>query len=102
MEKIMIGIKKPRKGFEFAEVYNDLSVFQRIVGGYIEHYNTDENGLEYFCNEEGKLQGLEFNTWCNGDVIVGNIFVVRTDDEGEFCSITNEDKRELKKFRTIR
>ena len=49
-----------------------------------------------FCNEEGKLKDLLPNiVGPLGDVIVGTIFAVRADDEGEFQSLTDYDLLKL-------
>jgi hypothetical protein len=89
--KITIGIKEPGKPWEIREVKDELPTYQKIVGGYIEGVDTMRDGLHIFCNEEGKLQGLEPNFGLNGDIIVGPAFAVRSTEEGEFASITTED-----------
>jgi hypothetical protein len=72
---------------------------KEAVGGYIELVRCDPEvtgGYDHFyCNEEGKLEGLPFNpeatrlsTWtADSDPIVGNVIFCKTgkneDGEGE-------------------
>lgn len=88
---ITIGIKEPGQNWVHRTVPDVLSSYQAIVGGYIEGFYTAKNGISFFCNEEGKLRGLEGNIGCNGDLIRGTVFAVRSDADGEFASVTVED-----------
>lgn len=76
-----IVVKKAGQMPEVREVENDLSVFQEIVGGYIECVNMTDDIL-CVCNEEGKLRGLAPNFILGGDLIVGDVF---------FCAFDGED-----------
>lgn len=69
-----------------------LEALQTAVGGFIEivpHFNTFEGKRAVaFCNEEGKLHGLQHNThatrlWLNrhGDYLVGSIAIITGDAE---------------------
>ena len=93
MKTIKFAVKEPNKPWKIMEAENTLETFQDIVGGYIEYFNRDDNGLLYFCNEEGKIMGLEPNFLFYSDVIVGNVFAVRDDGEGDFASITEADEQ---------
>ena len=97
-KKITIAIKEPAKAWRIAEVEDTLPTYQKIVGGYIEGFYTNYQGIHFFCNEEGKLQGLAPNILCGNDEIVGTIFAVRDDGEGEFASLTAAD---IEQFRGI-
>lgn len=90
-KKIDILIKEPGQPWRLATVEDTLPVYQQIVGGYIEGVTTTSTGVHIFANEEGKLLGLEPNFWIHGDVIVGTAFAVRSDEEGEFQSVTPDD-----------
>lgn len=76
----------------------DFKVLQGFVGGYIEmipRFSTYQGkNCVAFCNEEGKLDGLEFNSaatqaWFQamnvvsggGDFLVGNVVVLTGDKE---------------------
>lgn len=100
MKTIRIAVKEPGKDWFIHEVEDALPVYQKIVGGYIENFWT-ENGLSFFCNEEGKFLDLKFNFRFFSDQIFGTVFAVRSDDEGEFVSITDEDLEYLKSWRAI-
>lgn len=95
MNKITIAVKEPKKPWKKQEVENTLKTFQKIVDGHIELCLYGPNGVLIFGNEEGKLMGLERNLLVPGDIIVGTVFAVRSDDEGEFISLFAEDFRNL-------
>ncbi|BAE86427.1 hypothetical protein DSY4638 [Desulfitobacterium hafniense Y51] len=63
---------------------------QKAVGGYIETVYLDDY-VVLVCNEEGKLIGLPGNRSLGNDIIAGTFFVVGSNDDGDFVSLT-EDK----------
>lgn len=83
---------------QFEYIENKLEAKQKFVGGTIQCVPIDrEHKLDIICNDDGKLLGLTPNrAWIIdnkvADVIVGEAFVCRHDDEGNFCSIHEEDK----------
>ena len=90
MKMIRIAVKEPHKDWVIREVKDALPTYQKIVGGYIEgFYNL--SGVSFFCNEEGKFKDLKFNFKFFGDWIMGNVFAVRSNEDGEFVSIEDED-----------
>lgn len=73
------------------EIGNGLEAEQEFVGGLIEVYCIF-NHLDVVCNEEGKINGLELRVAHIEDdiimeVIAGDCFVCRHNDEGEFESM---------------
>jgi hypothetical protein len=69
---------------------NTLEAMQGLVGGYIELIQTEE-GFNVFCNEEGKLTGLEPNFYLTierTDYLAGQIFVTLDDGEGDITSLS--------------
>ena len=91
MGKITIAVKEPGEPWEIREVEDELKTYQDIVGGYIEEFRKVKD-VCFFCNEEGKLLNLRPNIMVRGgDLIVGTIFAVKVDDEGEFVSLTDND-----------
>lgn len=71
-----------------------LDAMQALVGGNIEYVRLRRRpGLDLVCNEEGKLMRLKPNVILvdNDDVVMGDCFLVRTDDEGEAASVTKDD-----------
>lgn len=75
------------------EIAPTLDAMQAIVGGYIEIVPIGNSGLDLCCNEEGKLEGLPLNVAIFGgqDVVAGDCFLLRHDDEGEAASVTAAD-----------
>jgi hypothetical protein len=69
-----------------------LEAMQQIVGGYIENV-TLEDGIGLICNEEGKLHKLPENRTITEiqDVVRGDFFISRFNDEGETVDVTPED-----------
>lgn len=71
---------------------DNLSALQTLVGGYIEAV-TLPHGYVLVCNEEGRLLGLSPNVRVADSVIVGDVFVTKTDprDPGEWVGLTTAD-----------
>lgn len=76
-----------------------LDFLQSQVGGYIEITYIDyleENGIDVFCNEEGKLLGLLHSAYLLDnndtiyDVIAGNMVFCSHDEDGESIGLTDE------------
>ena len=91
MKKIKIVIVEPKKQPYVAEVENELSEMQKIVGGYIETVTLAADAV-LVCNEEGRLRGLEPNRQIGSDplsVIYGTFFVCGTDGE-DFTSLPDD------------
>ncbi len=87
-----------RHGFKayLGEIANTLVDKQRYVGGYIEVISID-GVIDLICNEEGKILHLPVNRALVDDdgevldVIVGDILVVRHNDEGDFVDVHEND-----------
>jgi len=92
---ITIAVKEPGKDWRMNVVEDVLPSYQKIVGGNIEFCHSTKSGILIFGNEEGKLRGLEPNIELPNDIIVGTVFAVRSDEEGEFETLTDEDFVEL-------
>ena len=84
-----IVVKKAGYKPEVREIPNELHALQEIVGGYIECVYLGFDNIFCVCNEEGKLKGLPENFFFNGDVIVGDVFFVGTNEE-DFESLNDE------------
>ena len=75
---MQVIIKEPNCEPILKEVRHDLKTMQCIVGGLIEHISYPKlNGVDIWCNEEGKLLNLEPNIHMPEyqDDIVGTIFI---------------------------
>lgn len=72
-----------------------LEAMQRFVGGLVEKIEWLPD-VSLVCNANGRLAGLPFNRmlgYC--DVLVGDAFFVRYDDDGNPTSLTDEDVAKL-------
>ena len=97
-ETITAWVIEPGREPEQREIRNELEEFQRLVGGYIEpifpyeEMEDDGKDVVMFCNEEGKLNGLEPNFSYHGDMIVGTVVIVGTEGEDITDCPLNEDE----------
>lgn len=91
-----------------SEIENDLSAFQEFVGGYIEVFHigafTNDN-IALILDEEGKLKGktasvLLYSKRKPVDAICGDFIVCGIDDDGDFCSLTDEQVEKYTKMLT--
>ena len=103
-EKIRIVVAEPGKFPAVSFISDSLKDMQKIVGGYIELFETTESEIDLFCNEEGKLIGLECNRFFPElrDVICGPIIAIGHDDEGASVSLTEEQLREALQMFTVK
>ena len=92
-EKFIKVLKvEPYKKPEVVTLKNELSSLQEAVGGLIEFVGLDyDNGIDILCNEEGKLIGLEPNRKVGSDIIVGVFYVIKTNLEGDCCSLDDNE-----------
>ncbi len=88
-ETIRILKVAPGQPPEETVIPNTLEASQQIVGGYIEVVGLDDDCV-LVCNEEGKLLGLPGNRRCGEDIITGTFFVTACDEEGDFCSLSDD------------
>lgn len=87
---ITIAVKEPNEKWQMCVVEDALPVYQKIVGGYIEHVYTMDEGILVFGNEEGMIKRLPTNI-LGEQVFFGTLFAVRSDEEGEFQCLTDKD-----------
>lgn len=79
---------EPGKRLKIIDVPNELEALQKEVDGYIECVSFDEDAV-IICNEEGAINGMEFNVYFNGHMLFGPLLVAGVDGE-EFCDIPEE------------
>ncbi|MFI3226537.1 MAG: DUF3846 domain-containing protein [Clostridia bacterium] len=92
---IKVLVVEPMKEPYTKEIQNDYKAMQKVVGGYIEYVKLDEQ-CHLYCNEEGKIDGLELNRQIDcGDIICGTFFICQTDDNGDDKSLSESN---IKKF----
>lgn len=81
MQKIRVVMKRPDSKPYVTNISPSLKNLQNIVGGYIETVTLFED-VVIICNEEGRLQGLDYNCEVLGISFVGTIiFAGYKDDE---------------------
>jgi len=89
--KVRVIIKRPDE--EFGHVTNispSLKNLQKTVGGYIECVTLglyEWGNIHIICNEEGRLDGLEYNCEVCGIDFVGTIIVAAANGEGELIDL---------------
>ncbi|WDV44058.1 DUF3846 domain-containing protein [Clostridiaceae bacterium M8S5] len=75
---------------EVIEFENTYQEYRRLVDGNIEMVFLDKSTV-MFCNEEGKLIGLDGNRMLeNGDIIAGDFVIVGDNGGEESISLTDE------------
>ena len=79
-------VGKPAK---IRAVDNELHALQTMVDGYIETV-TMPDGAILVCNEEGLLMGLPWNRKVCGVDVVGDFFITKADDEGNFIDLPED------------
>lgn len=85
--RIKIAVKPVGKPVRVEEICNRLDSLRGIVDGYIEVFRITED-LAIVCNEEGRVNGMEFNCRAFGQDFYGDIFVVGIDGE-DFTDVTD-------------
>lgn len=91
-----VVIKKVGEPAKVAEIENTLSALQEVVGGYIEVVGVGGEVL-MICNEEGKLNGLEYNFKLGNDFIVGNVLFVQAKGE-DFTDLSDSNVESIMNF----
>ena len=107
---IQVVIVEPMKEPYKETILNDLTIFQKLVNGYIEIMTigkTETGGfLAMTMNEEGKMLNLPFNKRVIGksgtDMIVGTFFITAYNLEGENVTLSDSQcDRLIKKFKRL-
>lgn len=85
---------EPGKTPRMIEMPNTLEAKQKAVGGWIEATYPFDDNVAVICNEEGKLNGMEYNRMLKDekgkiyDVIAGPFLIVGADpDDEDFGSL---------------
>ena len=92
---ITVVLCEPGKEACITPMTNSLESLQKTVGGYIEAIYPFEDPIAIICNEEGKLNGMEFNRALYDesgqiyDILAGPFFLAGLGDE-DFASLSEE------------
>ena len=95
--KIKAVVAEVGKEPEVREILDSLESMQAIVGGYIECIMMPGN-IDIYINEEGRLMNLPFNRFVAGLPLVGNIFAVSRDKDGNCISLNQKQISTLMKM----
>lgn len=85
MKKIGVLIKDPGKKPRHVNISDSLANLQNIVGGYIETV-TLASDLVVICNDEGRINGMDYNCKVGGVDFFGTIIMCGVDGE-EFVDL---------------
>lgn len=75
--------------YESKKKYIEYEEIRDLVGGSIEFYRT-QHGEQIYCNEEGRLIGLQKNPFYFEDIVGDTVEVGGTDAEGESLGVSDE------------
>ena len=95
---IKVLIVEPNKLPYEKVIPNRLRDKQQIVDGYIEYVRLlEDDSVVLICNEEGKINGSEYNRDIDYDIIAGTFIIAREcADDGEDRSLTDEQIEKYK------
>ena len=100
-ETISVLVVEPGKTPYEKQISSGLESLQREVGGYIEAVYPYEEPVALLCDEEGKLNGKEWNRALRDDegniydVVAGTFLIVGLGDEN-FGSLSDEHMEKFK------
>ena len=91
-------VVEPHKAPYEATVPDDYRAIQQAVFGNFECvYPFDDNSFLY-CNDEGKLNGMEGNRKIGGDIIAGTFLIAGDDGGGGTTDLTDDQLRKYGKM----
>ena len=100
--KINVLMVEPREHPKETTLVNELDSLQKAVSIGAEYQGLIEivplgNNICLLCNEEGKLIHLQGNRKVGRDIITGVFYICSEDDEGNLCSLSEDDMEKFKK-----
>lgn len=93
-KELTVLMVEPGKHPKVTKIKDDLDSLQKAVSigadyqGLIEFVSLG-NGDCIMCNEEGKLIGLDGNRRLGNDILVGVIYIMSENEDGELLSLTD-------------
>lgn len=95
---IKVLVVEPNKLPYEKVIQNRLRDKQQIVDGYIEYVRLlEDDSVVLICNEEGKINGSEYNRDIGYDIIAGTFIIARDcANDGEDRSLTDEQIEKYK------
>lgn len=85
---LKVLIVEPNKPPYPAEIRNDYHAMQSVVGGLISGFYPFKDNAFIFCNDDGKIIGLQGNRRVGGSVLAGTFFIVGDGHDGDCISLT--------------
>lgn len=94
-EKMDVLLVEPGKYPQHIQIGKELEDLQKAVGGDIEVTYPFEDEVGLICNEEGKINGLEWNRALyddHGNItdVIAGPFLLAGLTEDDFCSLTDQ------------
>lgn len=95
---IKVLVVEPNKLPYEKTIPNRLRDKQAIVDGYIEYVRLlEDEDVVLICNEEGKINGSQFNRYIGYDIIFGAFMIVGENaNDGEDRSLSDEQIEKYK------
>jgi hypothetical protein len=98
-KELLVMTIKQEQAPTLEKIDGTLKGMQFFVGGLIEIVGLGFEDYLIVCNEEGKMiDGLKPTLSIGHDVIMGDCFICKDDNEGELVSLTGEDFAKLMKM----
>ena len=102
-ERIQVVLCEPGKKARVTTIMNTLESLQKMVGGYIQAVYPFDDPVAIICDEEGKINGAEFNRALrdeSGKVydIVAGPFLITGLSEDNFASLSKEHQEKYCKM----
>ena len=95
---IKVLVVEPNKLPYEKTIPNKLKEKQSIVDGYIEYVRLlEDEDVVLICNEEGKINGSDYNRDIGYDIVFGTFIIVgESANDGEDRSLTDEQIEKYK------
>lgn len=102
-KRIQVVLCEPGKKARVTTIMNTLESLQKMVGGYIQSVYPFDDPVAIICDEEGKINGAEFNRALRDadgkayDIVAGP-FLVTGLSEDNFASLSKEQQEKYCKL----
>ena len=95
-KEITVLMVEPGRHPRVTKLKDDLDALQKAVSIGADYQGLIEiigigHGDCILCNEEGKLIGMEGNRRIGRDIITGVFYICGEDEEGNLCSLSEND-----------
>lgn len=94
--RIKVLLVEPKKEPQVIEIENTLQSLQAVIGGLVEYVSLKDD-VDLICNEEGKINNLEYNRAIIHDIICGT-FIIAGHNNGDTVSLSEENIKYYKDY----